>query len=66
MKPYKTSPLAFGFVALYKRTFSDRLEGVPRYLKGMKIWNGRYKGRPKFGDMSHHFVIFNVTQYINY
>ncbi len=54
MEPYKTSPLAHAYVGNYQGAFSDRLEGVPRYLKGMKIWIRRWDGRPVFGGMFYH------------
>eukprot|EP00794_Sanderia_malayensis_P007491 gene7491-8322_t len=47
MKPRRNRPLAD--VNGYQGTFFDELEGVPRYLKGMKIWIRRWDGRPVYG-----------------
>ncbi len=51
MKPARTQPMAHGYVGNIESSFVDCVEGVPRYVKGMKIWIRRWDGKPVFGGM---------------
>ncbi|XP_065058924.1 uncharacterized protein LOC135686582 isoform X2 [Rhopilema esculentum] len=48
---YKTERLAHGYITNIREKFCDSKEGIPYYIKGMKIWIRRWDGRPVYGAL---------------